>query len=82
MNYGLDNCALSSYISASKGVKVFLLGQFRIELLKSKKHFQEMFLILDGNAEAKLLRFDGIFALCFCQQAGLFGHLLRLCRLT
>jgi hypothetical protein len=32
MNYGLDNCALSSYISASKGVKVFLLRQFRIEL--------------------------------------------------
>jgi hypothetical protein len=24
MNYGLDNCALSSYISASKGVKAFL----------------------------------------------------------
>ena len=32
MNYGLVNCALSSYISASKGVKVFLLTQFRIEL--------------------------------------------------
>jgi len=32
MNYGLVNCALSSYISASKGVKVFLLLQFRIEL--------------------------------------------------
>src|SRR5216683_7534273 len=35
-------------------------------------------LILDGNAEAKLLRLDGILSLCFCQQAGLFGHLLRL----
>jgi hypothetical protein len=32
MNYGLVNCALSSYISASKGVKGFLLLQFRIEL--------------------------------------------------
>jgi len=45
MNYGLANCALSSYISASKGVKVFLLLQFRIELsgeeYQSKKHFQE-----------------------------------------
>ena len=35
--------------------------------------------ILDGNAEAKLLGFDGILALCFCKQAGLFGHLLRFC---
>jgi hypothetical protein len=32
MNYRLVNCALSSYISASKSVKVFLLLQFRIEL--------------------------------------------------
>ena len=32
MNYGLVNCALSSYISASRGVKVFLLLQFRNEL--------------------------------------------------
>jgi len=35
-------------------------------------------LILDGNAEAKLLRLDGILSLCFCQQTSLFGHLLRL----
>src|ERR1700733_14729194 len=32
MNYGLVNCALSSYISASKGVKGFLSLQFRNEL--------------------------------------------------
>jgi hypothetical protein len=32
MNYALVNRALSSYICASKGVKVFLLLQFRIEL--------------------------------------------------
>ena len=39
-------------------------------------------LILNRNAEAKFLRFDGVFSLCFCKQAGLFGHLLRLCRLS
>jgi hypothetical protein len=35
--------------------------------------------ILAGNAEAELLCFDRVLPLCFCKQAGLFGHLLRFC---